>query len=124
MERSDQADRKVSFNPEAAAFSPITTAAEQAENVTQGPGSAERGSSGFGMAAVPHGGSFEAPGHQDITNYPQDSPFGSKGKMCAAEVGESSASGQDRLQLQDFLDKGIPLGSLMSSLQGEYFINQ
>jgi hypothetical protein len=62
MERSDQVDRKVSFNPEAAAFSPITTAAEQAENVAQGPGSAECGGSGLGMAAVPHGMFIEALG--------------------------------------------------------------
>lgn len=124
MERPDQVERKVSFNPEAAAFSPITTAAEQAENITQGAGSAECHSSGFGMSAVPHGMSLESPGQRSVSNKPEDSPLASIKKTRTVETGEASASDPDRLQLQDLLDKGIPMEALMRSLEGENLINQ
>jgi hypothetical protein len=53
MERPDQVERKISFNPEAAAFSPIVTAAQQAEESDTAIGTAERGNSPFKLLAIP-----------------------------------------------------------------------
>lgn len=111
MERRDQGDRKVSFNPEAAAFSPITTAAEQAEDDA-------RAECRFAKSAVPHGMSLEVPGQQCLGNTPADSPLETFKKLRIAASGEASDIDPDRLQLQNLVDKGLPAEALMRSLGG------
>lgn len=124
MERPGQQERKVSFNPEAIAFSPTAIAAKEAEDGTQTTGSAERLSTrAFEKSAVPRRTSSESRGGEHADAQPEDSPLGAIKKTRVAEANESSTtSGPDRLQLQDLLDNGIPMG-LVENQGGKYSIN-
>jgi hypothetical protein len=120
MESPNRVERKVSFNPEAAAFSPTTMAVKQAEDLAASTGTAEHRSPGFGGSATPRRNYVESSLRHVTYQDAEDSPFGSQAKgKRPVRHGQASSSSPAPLQLQDLLDKGIPLEALMRTLGGE-----
>jgi len=118
MERPDQAERKVSFNPEAATFSPTTIAAKQAEETSTATGSAERGSSGLRASRLPGRMLNDSCPWNPANQNTEYSPKRTSKKKRQSNL-ESPISASGALYLEDLMAKGIPKEALMRTLGGE-----
>lgn len=118
MERPDQVERKISFNPEAAAFSPTTNAMNQAEGVATATRSAARESSSLRISAVPRGMSMLLL-FQTLTDYDAEDIFQAIKNRSKALLSQQSDSTSAPLQLQDLVAESVPENIMTSPFGGE-----